>query len=252
MPVPPEWDLTGRVALLNTTVRADAPSLAAALAEAGADVAIVARSPGPVEEAVAAVRGLGRRALGHVTDTTSPDAVNAATDLVLNEFGRVDILVNNVQATMAKPFLETPLEDLERVMRLNWWSALLFCRQVGRHMVQRGSGRVVNITSALGDRGHWNFLGVCASAAAVTQLTRVLALEWGRADIRVNGIGIGWQKTQVPPSEEAQQRLVRYLLVRRLAEPGDVAALLVYLCSPACDYITGHTFFIDGGAHARA
>ena len=119
-------------------------------------------------------------------------------------------------------------------------------------MLRQGSGRIVNIGSALSQRGLWNSVAACAAQGAIHQITASLALEWGRDGIRVNGIGAGWMSTEEASEEDQRELLVRYLPSRRRGHPNDLAALLVYLSSDDCDFVTGQTFFVDGGALAHA
>ena len=119
-------------------------------------------------------------------------------------------------------------------------------------MLRQGGGRIVNIGSALSQRGLWNSVAVCAAQGAIHQITMSLALEWGREGIRVNGIGAGWMSTDEPSEEDQRELLVRYLPSRRKGHPTDLCGLLVYLASDACDFVTGQTIFIDGGALAHA
>jgi NAD(P)-dependent dehydrogenase (short-subunit alcohol dehydrogenase family) len=137
-------------------------------------------------------------------------------------------------------------------MDFNVKSIYLTCQAVGRRMLRQGSGRIVNIGSALSQRGLWNSVAASAAQGAIHQITASLALEWGRDGIRVNGIGAGWMSTKEPSEEDQRELLVRYLPSRRRGHPNDLVALMVYLSSDDCDFVTGQTFFIDGGALAHA
>ena len=116
----------------------------------------------------------------------------------------------------------------------------------------RGPGRIVNIISGLAERGLWNSAVYCASQGAVLQMTRALALEWGRHNVRVNAIGTGWFSEEELPAEEAHKELpVRYIPLRRRGHPRDIAPLVVYLASDSCDYTTGQPIYVDGGLMAH-
>ena len=119
-------------------------------------------------------------------------------------------------------------------------------------MLSSGGGRIINIGSGMAVRGLWNSVASCAAQGAIHQLTSALALEWALHNIRVNGIGAGWFSTERPTEEDQKELLVRYLPSRRKGHPEDLAGLLVYLASDACDFVTGQTIFIDGGALAHA
>ncbi len=252
MPIPLEWNLTGKTALITADLRGWTPVLASALAEAGANVAVAGSARSDMADAVKAVESQGRRAAALPTDVTSASEVEAAVSSAVSEFGRVDILVNNTRVEFGKPFEEVTDSEWQAVMDYNVRSMFLFCQAAGKHMLERGGGRIVNIGSGLAARGLWNSVAACAAQGAVHQLTSALALEWSRRDIRVNGIGAGWL-TLEPQTEESQKELlVRYLPSRRKGHPTDLCGLLVYLASDACDFVTGQTIFIDGGALAHA
>ena len=252
MPIPAEWDLTGKVALVTCDRRGWTPFLASALAEAGADVALAGARASDISEAADAVRGLGRQAIEVETDLTREADVEAMADRVVSELGEVDVLVNNARAELGKPFVDVTETEWRTIMDFNVKSMFLSCRAIGRRMLDRGGGRIVNMSSGLAVRGLSNSAALCASQGAVHQLTSALALEWARSNIRVNAIGAGWISTD-PPGEAGQKELlVRYLPSRRKGHPRDLCGLLVYLASDACDFVTGQTVFIDGGALAHA
>lgn len=252
MPIPPEWDLTGKAALITADARGWTPYLAGALAEAGADVAVVGPDGSDRDDGAAAVEAQGRRALAIEARLTDPEEVEAAVHRTVSEFGKIDILVNNAQVEFGKPFLEVTDQEWQAVMDRNVRSVFLLCQVVGRYMVQQGRGRIVNISSGLSERGLWNSVALCAAHGAIHQLTAALALEWGRSGVRVNAIGAGWMTTDRSRLADESELLVRYIPSRRKGHPEDLCGLLVYLASDACDFVTGQTFFIDGGALAHA
>ena len=252
MPIPQEWNISGKTALLTADRRGWSPSLAAALAEAGADLAIAGSPQSDATDAAQAVERQGRRALILDADLTNAAAVESMTARAQSEFGKIDILVNNARADFGKPFEEVSEWEWQTLMDFNVKSMYLCSQAVGKRMLAQGSGRIVNIGSGLAARGLWNSVAACSAAGAVQQFTAALALEWARRGIRVNAIGAGWI-TPEPQTEESQRELlVRYLPSRRKGHPDDLAALLVYLASDACDFVTGQTIFIDGGALAHA
>ena len=252
MPVPSDWDLNGKAALVTTGGHFATPSLAAALAEAGAKVAVAG---GPAEALEAARRATERYSSDTVVipaDVNDPVRVPRAVARALDAHGRLDALVNNCQVMAAKPFLETTPQEFDQLLAQNLRSVFLFCQAAGEHMLDQGWGRIVNVSSMMADRGVANMAPYCASMGGVVQLTKALGLEWSRRGVRVNGIGPGWFIGEEQALEEQQKELlVRFLPSRRYGHPRDLAGLLVYLCSEACDLVTGHTLFVDGGAMAR-
>jgi NAD(P)-dependent dehydrogenase (short-subunit alcohol dehydrogenase family) len=251
MPIPAEWNLSGKAAIITADRRGWTPYLAAALAEAGADVAIAGAEDSDMREAADAVEREGRRVLAVVTDVTDSAQAGAAVERALAEFGKIDILVNNARVEFGKPFADVSEDEWKRVMDFNVGSVFVFCQAVGKHMLERGRGRIINMNSGLAVRGLWNSTAACASHAAVHQLTSALALEWARSNIRVCGIGAGWVTTDEPDADAQPDLLDRYLPSRRRGHPTDLCGLLVYLASDADDFITGQTVFIDGGALAH-
>ena len=252
MPIPSEWSLAGKTAIITSDKRGWTPYLAAALAEAGADVAVAGSAASDMRDAAAAVREAGRRAVELEADLTSAGDVSAMVELARAELGRVDILVNNARVEFGKPFVDVTDEEWDTVIAFNLRSMFLCCRAVGRLMLAQGGGRIVNVGTGLAERGLWNSAAACASQGAVRQLTAALGLEWARSNVRVNGIGAGWMTTQ--PREEGvePELLERYIPSRRKGHPADLAGLLVYLASDASDFMTGQTVYIDGGAMAHA
>ena len=252
MAIPREWDLTGKRAVITADRRGWTPYLAAALAEAGADVAAAGSAASDMNDAAAAVEAKGRRSLAITTDLTDECSVESMVATAAAELGGIDILVNNASVEFGKRFELVTADEWTRFMEFSVKSVFLACQAAGARMLAQGSGRIVNIGSALSQRGLWNSVPYCAAQGAIHQMTSSLALEWGRQGIRVNGIGAGWMSTEQPSEEDLRELLVRYLPSRRKGHPNDLAALLVYLSSDACDFVTGQTIFIDGGALAHA
>ena len=252
MPIPSEWDLTGKKAIITADSRGWTPYLAGALAEAGADVAVAGSESSDMADAVSAVESHGRKAVAIPTDLTDASAVQNMVANAIEELGGLDILVNNARAEFGKRFENVSEDEWDRYMDFTLKSVFLACQAVGPYMLDQGGGHIVNIGSGLSQRGLWNSVAVCAAQGAIHQMTSSLALEWGKQGIRVNGVGAGWVTPEEPSEEDQRELLVRYLPSRRKGHPNDLAALVVYLSSDACDFVTGQTIFIDGGALAHA
>ena len=165
---------------------------------------------------------------------------------------RIDILVNDGRSMFAAPTGEITETQWDEMQSRNTKLPFLLCQQVLPRMAELGYGRVVNLVSELAERGMINGSAFAASQAALLSLTRSLAVEWGRHNIRVNAVGTGWNDTTGQPVEEQQQELlVRYTPLRRKGRPDDVGPLLVYLCSESCDYSNGQPVYVDGGLNAH-
>jgi len=241
-------NLSGKVAML---IGAGGwyPALALALAEAGADIALVTPASDGMELAEQ-VQRLGVRAmLTRASLTDSRELENAVTATIAR-WGHIEVLVNSADLEYAKPLLEMGEDEWHRVLSTNLTSVFLCCKAVGKHMVERGRGRIINITSVLAMRGLANAAAYCASHSGVLGMTRALALEWARHGVRVNAVGVGWFSGS-PLAEGLRPRLERYIPLRSLGQPEDLTSLVVYLASDASDFVTGAAFFVDGGILAH-
>jgi NAD(P)-dependent dehydrogenase (short-subunit alcohol dehydrogenase family) len=243
--------LDGKVAVVTGASRGLGRAMAVALAEAGADVALLARSKGDLEETASAVRMLGRAALPLPVDVTRPEDAGRAVGEVRERFGRVDVLVNNSGVAVVKPLLETTDEDWHRILETNLTGAFRLCRAVGPTFIAQRHGKVINVASVLGAHGLPGYAAYSASKGGLVALTRALAVEWARYDVQVNAIAPGWFLTPMNAAAFADQkirdRLLREVPARRLGKPEELGPLVVYLASSASDFVTGEVVFIDGG-----
>jgi NAD(P)-dependent dehydrogenase (short-subunit alcohol dehydrogenase family) len=225
--------------------------IAATFAAAGADVAVASRTASELEEAVAAVRQHGRRALavtGDVRVVADADRLVAAT---VAAFGRLDILINNAGVYRSAPAVEMSEEDWDLMVDVNLKGAFFTARAAARVMLPRGYGRIVNVSSALARVAQNGYAAYGAAKAGVEQITRVLALEWARAGITVNAIAP--TTTELPEQIErlrTPEQLARAdakIPLGRFGQPADIAAAALYLASPAAAFVTGQTLLVDGG-----
>jgi len=244
--------IEGKVAVVTGGGRGLGRAMAVALGEAGADSVLVARRAEDLEHSVTAVAATGRRAVavpGDVVDaTTAPAAVKAALDA----FGRVDILVNNAGLYDMQPLEQTADEDWERVLDVNLVGSFRFAKAVGPHLLEQGSGKVVNIASVLGTFGVGQATAYCTAKAGVMGFTRSLAVEWAPHGIQVNAIAPGLFNTDMSAGVFENRAFYDQLLTgipRGVhGEPEDIAGTVVYLCSPASDHVVGQVVHVDGGA----
>ncbi|HYN65449.1 MAG TPA: SDR family NAD(P)-dependent oxidoreductase, partial [Ornithinibacter sp.] len=180
-------DLTGKTALVTGASRGIGRAIALAYADAGADVALLARDVEKLEDVAAGVRAAGRRALVVPCDVTDEAAVHAAVATALEEFDHLDVVVNNAGGNnFSAPFVGMRMSGFDKVLRLNLNSTAYVCQAVGPHLVERGSGSVINVASVAGLRGTPFMAHYGAAKAAVLSLTRTLAMEWAWAGVRVN------------------------------------------------------------------
>ena len=256
MAIPAEFDLTGHTAIVASSGGGETPLLAAALAEAGATVFGVARNAAAVDaicDAVASASSAsGRAAVGYAGRWDTAEGAAAVLDTFDAAHSRCDILVNDTRSFFAKPVVEVTQYEWDELHARNVRAAFMLAQAVGRRMLAQEYGRIVNVISNLAERGLHNCATYSVTQAAVLSLTRSLAVEWGRSEIRVNAVGSGWSTADdVPLEVQREELLVRYTPLRRKGQPRDLAAMLVYLCGAFCDYPTGQAVYIDGGSNAH-
>ncbi len=245
------FSLDGKVALVTGASSGLGARFARALAGAGAGVVLAARRVGRLEALAAEIEDAGGRALAVGLDVTDEDAVAAAFDAAESALGPVDILVNN--AGIARPGLvaDMTVEDWDAVIEVNLRAVFLVAREASRRMIARGDGgAIVNIASILGDRVAKGGAAYCASKAGVIQLTRVMALELARHDIRINAIAPGYFETEMNEAyfkTDPAQEMVKRIPMRRAADPKELDAVLLMLAGPGGSYTTGSVVTVDGG-----
>lgn len=243
--------LAGRVALVTGAGRGIGHAVALALGGAGATVACTARSLDRVEAAAATIRARDGSARAFRLDVTRAEDIATQLEAVTQALGPIDVLVNNAGITLQKRALELTDEEWERILATNLTSMFRLARAAAPSMITRGGGKIINVGSLWGKIGVPQYLPYCVSKAGVDALTRCLAAEWARHGIRVNCLAPGYIRTDVSADEMADERTQALILsripLRRLGEPDEVGRLAVYLASPASDFMTGQTIYLDGG-----
>lgn len=246
--------LDGKVAIVTGASRGLGRAMALALAEAGADVAVAARSEPELAETAAAVEKLGRRALAIRTDVTVYAEVEALVERTAAALGRLDIVVNNSGIAAVKPLADMPPEDFRRSVEVNLVGVFNGCRAAAGRLIAQRSGKIINLSSMLGAAGLPGYVAYSASKGGVIALTRALGVEWARYNIQVNAMAPGWIVTDMNreafDDARVRERLLRDVPARRTGRVDEVGPLVVYLASSASDYMTGQTVFLDGGHSA--
>ena len=263
----PEFDLTGKVAIVTGAGRGIGKAIAICFAQAGATTVVAARTESQIEQTHQEIEEGGGRCLSIPTDVTKDQDVERMVKGTLESFGKVDILVNQVGGSGvgsivplpgSKGFL-TGGESQDPLSKLAWQhcmdttlnSVFLCCRSVGPLMIEQKKGKIINVSSMAAAKGFANLVPYTVSKAGVAMFTRSLALEWARYNINVNGIGPGYIPTSFTEpmlsDQKRREKLLSSVPLGRFGDPREIGLLAVYLASPASDYMTGQTIYIDGG-----
>ena len=249
------FSLKGKSALVTGASRGIGRSVAVCLAQAGAQVALVGRDGAALDQAYAEVKAAGGDGLVLKADVADAASVQQAVDAARGRFGKLDVLVCNAGAQRLKPFLEMTQADWRELMATNLEGAIVAMQAVGRGMIEQKSGVVLvmaSIYSFVGAPGNSIY---CMTKGGLLQLSRALAIEWARYNVRVNAICPGWIETDLTRPYMQDQRAVdaglRQIPVRRFGKPEDIGPLAVYLASDEASFVTGQAFVIDGGQIAH-
>ena len=243
-----------RVAVVTGAGSGLGQAFSVGLAHAGADV-VITELPGKenaAEETAAEVRAAGRRALTVPLDVTQRPSIRALVKRVVDEWDHIDILVNNAGINVRQFAVDVTEEAWDRIVDTNL-KGVFFCSQaVGRHMIARGEGgKIINVASQLGLVGSYQRIAYCAAKAGVINLTRALALEWAPHWINVNAIAPTYTRTPLTKvlleDKAVREEIVGRIPLGRVAEPEEIVGAVVFLASPASNFVTGHTLPVDGG-----
>ncbi len=246
------FDLSGRVAIVTGGGRGIGREIALTLARAGADIAIAEIENATIEECLAEIRALGRKAHFVATDVRKPSSVEAMADEVITQFGQIDILINNAGIARHCPAEETPDDLWLEVLDVNLNGVFWCCRSVGKRMLERGSGAIVSIASMSGlvvnkpqPQAAYN-----ASKAGVIMLTKSLAAEWAGRGLRVNCVSPGYIGTEMTKAGMENEYWKRTWLdmtpMGRVGEPAEIAHAVWYLASDAARFANGTNLVVDG------
>lgn len=246
--------LDGKVALVTGAGTGLGAAIATMLATAGADIACHDRAE-PAELTMEAVRASGRRALGLTADISDRATHAELIKKTTADLGRLDILVNNAGMIRRAPAVEYSDEDWDLLLEVNLTAAFRLSKFAGAHMLERGSGKIVNIASLLSFQGGILVPAYAASKGGIAQLTKALANEWAPKGVNVNAIAPGYIATNNTAALRQDETRSRQILERipagRWGEPADIAGAALFLCSEAARYIHGHVLVVDGGWMSR-
>ena len=251
-----QFRLDGKIALVTGCKRGIGKAMAVALAEAGADILGVSSTLEAEGSAVErAVQAAGRSFTGYACDLSDRAAVHRFAETVHADFPRIDILVNNAGIIRRAPAAEHSDADWDAVLEVNLNAQFVLSRELGKHMVERGSGKIIFTASLLTFQGGITVPGYAASKGAIGQLTMALSNEWAGKGVQVNAIAPGYISTEATGAlrddAERSAAILSRIPAGRWGEPEDFAGPVVFLASSASDYMSGHTMVVDGGWMGR-
>jgi NAD(P)-dependent dehydrogenase (short-subunit alcohol dehydrogenase family) len=247
------FDLSGRIAIVTGGNQGIGFAIARGLATAGATVVIANRRAPEGQKAAESLRAEGLSAVAMPADVSLRSSVAGLVSKTIDDFGKIDVLVTSAGVIVRKPAEEISEEEWDYVMDINLKGVFFCCQLVGRHMIQRKKGKIINISSNVSEVTQPLRSVYAASKAAVSHLTRALAGEWAKYNINVNAIGPGPTITPLNKKyleehpEDLKERL-RGIPMGRLGDPSDHVGAAVFLASDASDFVTGQTLLVDGGS----
>ncbi|WP_135553602.1 SDR family NAD(P)-dependent oxidoreductase [Paenibacillus cymbidii] len=262
------FDLSGKTAIVVGGAGGLGRQQAIGLANAGADVAVADVNAERLAAVKREIERIGRKARTFLTDITDASAVQAMTDAVVADYGRIDILVNAAGITQRHPSEDFPEELFERILNINLNGLFYACQSVGSVMIRQGGGRIINVASIFATVGLPESVAYSMSKGAVVQITRTLAVEWADCHVAVNGLMPSWFETpmgkvadnrdqfykgatRVPTAEELQKKTIGRVPLRRYGLPHEIIGATVFLASDAASMVTGHLLAVDGGFLAQ-
>jgi NAD(P)-dependent dehydrogenase (short-subunit alcohol dehydrogenase family) len=250
------FDLTGKVAVVTGGAGGLGRPISVGLAKAGADVVVDDLAVANPQAVADEIKGLGRKALAVSYDVTSAEAMKEMVDLVVKQFGKIDILMNTAGINCRFSAEEMPSEEYEKVVRFNTLGTFLPCQAVGKVMIEQRKGKIINMGSVRG----WvapamGGTAYATSKGGVHQLTRTLAVEWAKYGINVNAIAPALIMTDMTreflSKPEIYSKMTAEIPLGRLGAPEDIVGPIVLLASDASDFITGQIIYVDGGLYAN-
>lgn len=246
-----QFKLTDKVAVVTGGSKGLGRAMAIGLAEVGATVAVVSRTKNLIEETAQEIIKAGGKAIAVPTDIKNEQDIERMAKAVVDKYGRIDIMINNAGIAPMRPAVDIPLHEWNEVMDTNVKSVFFTAKTIGKIMIKQKSGKIINLASVLGQEALYFCLHYGASKAAIIQMTKNLALEWSRFPIHVNCIAPGFFATEMTQAQHDNEKERKFLLQKipfyRFGQPEEIVGLAIFLASPASNYMTGQTIFMDGG-----
>lgn len=246
--------LDGKVAAITGPTRGIGKAMALALAEAGAEIALLQRIP-EQDHVKKEIEDLGGKCLVIPCDMGDLEQVKGAIPAVISQFGKIDILVNNAGIQRRSPAVDFSEQDWDDVMQVNLKATWLLCQEAGKFMLGQQAGKIINIASLLSFQGGLNVPAYAAAKGAMAQLTKALANEWAKFGVNVNAIAPGYIETDmntgIIENEVRYRQISERIPAERWGSPDDFKGSVVFLASEASNYIHGHVLTVDGGWMGR-
>ncbi|MCP3738843.1 SDR family NAD(P)-dependent oxidoreductase [Rossellomorea sp. BNER] len=247
----PSFSLENKVVIVTGAGRGIGRAIAIGMAEAGADVALLARTKEDLEETASHIHNIGKKAYVLPTDVTSRMDITKTVKEVFETCGKIDILVNNAGMNIRSHALEVTDDEWQKIMDTNLKSAFMISQEVGKHFKEQECGKIITIASVAGHVALRTGVVYAATKAALIQMTKVLALEWGKYNINVNSIGPWYFRTPLTEHLLKDEDYVNDILtvtpLKRIGELPELVGPAVFLASDAGNYVSGQTLFVDGG-----
>ncbi|MGE6752324.1 SDR family NAD(P)-dependent oxidoreductase [Rossellomorea sp. NPDC071047] len=247
----PSFSLNDKLAVVTGAGRGIGRALSIGLAEAGADVVLLSRTRNDLEDVAIEIEKLGRKAYIIPTDVTSREEIRKAIAYIEDQKRSIDILINNTGMNIRSTALEVTDHEWQTIMDTNLKSAFMMSQETGKHMKEKKQGKIINIASVAGHVALRTGVVYASTKAAMIQMTKVLAMEWGKYNINVNSIGPWYFKTplteELLQNEEYVNDILAVTPLKRIGELEELVGPAVFLSSDASNYVTGQTIFVDGG-----
>ncbi len=245
------FSLDGKVAIVTGGSRGFGKAIALALADAGADVVVAARTKSALDEVAEEIKAKGRKSLAIATDMLDKASIQAMADKTFEEFGKIDILINNAGQGDTCPFLKLSEEQWDMILNINLKGYFFASQAVGKYMVKAKAGRIVNISSAMGEAPLGFMAPYAASKGAINAMTKSLAQEWARLGITVNSVAPSYFATDINKDSMADENISKMIMaktpVARWGQVEELTGIIIYLASDASSYMTGSIIPLDGG-----
>jgi len=249
------YDLRGKVAIVTGGSRGIGRAIALGLADCGAKLVLAARTQEALEKVVSEIKGNGGEAMRVVTDLMVSDQIHALVEATMKTYGRVDILINNAARSFLRPLMDLREDGWDKIFDVNCKAVFLLSRAAAKIMGEQGGGRIINITTIGAVRGGAGMGAYHASKAALSMLTKCMAVEWAPLNVNVNAVGPGLTKTAfsqpIWSNPSLEQMITSRVPKGRLAEPEEIVGAVLFLCSEDASYITGESIYVDGGTLAN-